>query len=67
MKDKIWKDEPQPTVGNEEVLLFFDTRIPTSRFIENRALRPDIVVWDKRKTHIQILDVTVSNDWGINE
>ena len=54
-------------MGNGEVLLFYDTRIPTTRFIENRALRSDVVVWDMRKRHIQILDVTVQNDWGINE
>ena len=55
------------TMGNEEVLIFYDTRIPISRFIKNRALRPDIVIWDKRKRHIKILDVTVPNDWGIND
>ena len=71
MNDKIWEHEPQPTVENEEVLLFYDTRIPTSRFIENRALRPDIVVWNKRKKHILsfsfLFDVAVPNDGGINE
>ena len=40
--------------------------IPVGRYIEGRALTPDIVIWDKQEQTANIIDVTVSSDYGFN-
>ena len=40
--------------------------IPAGRFIENGAIKPDIVVWDRKTRSALIIDVSVPNDFGIN-
>ena len=46
--------------------VFYDHIIKPGRFIANNAIKPDIVVWDKRKKTAQIIDVCVPNDYGLN-
>ena len=38
----------------------------TTRFIQGAAIRPDIVIWDRHKRYIQIVEVTVPIDRGLN-
>ena len=45
---------------------FYDKEIPTGRYIENGAIKPDIVVWDRKARSALIIDVSVPNDFGIN-
>ena len=40
----IWLHEPEPVTAKDDITVFYDKIIPTGRFIENGALRPDIVV-----------------------
>ena len=66
VKDNIWEHEPEPIVANQHVTIFYDKPIPVGRYIEGRAIKPDIVIWNKREKTANIIDVTVPNDYGLN-
>ena len=57
---------PQPTTATEEISIFYDKEIPAGRYIQNGAIKPDIVVWDRKARSALIIDVSVPNDFGIN-
>ena len=57
---------PQPTTATEEICIFYDKEIPAGRYIQNGAIKPDIVVWDRKARSALIIDVSVPNDFGIN-
>ena len=63
---KVWLHEPEPVTANDEVTVYYDKIIPTGRFIESGAVKPDIVVWDRKERSAIIIDVSVPNDFGIN-
>ena len=63
---EIWSHEPAPTTADENTTIYYDKVIPTGRFIENNAVKPDIVVWDRLNRSALIIDVSVPNDFGIN-
>ena len=63
---QVWLHEPEPVTANEDVTIFYDKIIPTGRFIESGAVKPDIVVWDRKEKTAMIIDVSVPNDFGIN-
>ena len=65
-EEKVWEHEPEPVVSNGRVTVFYDKVIPTGRFIEGGAIKPDIVIWDKQEKSAKIIDVTVPNDYGLN-
>ena len=46
-------------------MITYDSVVPSSRHITNSAVRPDIVVMDKRTKKGYIIDVCVPNDYGI--
>ena len=62
----IWLHDPQPITATEDTTIFYDKEIPVGRFIENGAVKPDIVVWDRKLSSAIIIDVSVPNDFGIN-
>ena len=63
---EVWLHKPQPTTATEDITIFYDRVIPVGRFIENGAIKPDIVVWDRKEHSALIIDVSVPNDFGIN-
>ena len=63
---EVWLHEPQPVTATDEVTIFYDKEIPAGRYIENGAIKPDIVVWDRQSRSALIIDVSVPNDFGIN-
>ena len=64
--DNVWEHKPEPVVANEKITIYYDKIIPTGRYIENGAIKPDIVIWNKEERKAQIIDVTVPNDFGLN-
>ena len=66
MKDNILEQKPEPVVANQNTTVFYDKIVPTRRYIEGSAIKPDIVIWNKEKKTAQIIDVTVPNDYGFN-
>ena len=60
-----WKHKPQPFLENQNAKITYDAIIPAARHITNSALRPDIVVIDKRTGKGYIIDVCVPNDYGL--
>ena len=60
-----WKHEPPSILDNCNARITYDMTIPVSRHILNGALRPDIVVIDKKKNTGLIIDVSVPNDFNI--
>ena len=63
---EVWLHTPQPVTATEDVTIFYDKVIPAGRFIENGAIKPDIVFWDRKARSALIIDVSVPNDFGIN-
>ena len=63
---EIWAHEPELVTATETVTIFYDKEIPAGRYIENKAIKPDIVVWDRQARTALIIDVSVPNDFGIN-
>ena len=63
---EVWLHTPQPVTATEDITIFYDKEIPAGRFIENGAIKPDIVVWDHKARTALIIDVSVPNDFGIN-
>ena len=62
----VWLHAPQPVTATDDITIYYDKVIPTGRYIENGAIKPDIVVWDRKSRSAIIIDVSVANDFGIN-
>ena len=62
----IWEHEPEQTVAKDNVTIFYDKVIPSGRYIPNKAVKPDIVIWNREEQTAKIIEVTVPNDFGIN-
>ena len=60
-----WEHKPESITATEDITIFYDKNILPGRFIENKAIKPDIVVWDKAKRSAKIIEVTVPNDFGL--
>ena len=63
---EVWNHQPEPVAATESTTIYYDKIIPTGRFIESSAIKPDIVVWDHQDKSALIIDVSVPNDFGIN-
>ena len=63
--DVSWKHKPQPFMENQNAKITYDALIPAARHITDSAVRPDIVVLDKRTKRGYIIDVCVPNDYGL--
>ena len=64
--EEVWKHQPEPVTANEEITIFYDKPIPTGRFIENKAIKPDIVIRNIKNKSALVIDISVPNDFGIN-
>ena len=62
----IWEHEPPPIDGNNLTTVYYDKIVPTSSYIQNNAVKPDIVICDKANQTGLIIDVSVLNDAGLN-
>ena len=63
---EVWLHDSEPVIANKDVTIFYDKIIPSGRFIASRAVKSDIVVWNKKEKSSLIIDVSVPNDFGIN-
>ena len=57
---------PEPITAKDKITIFYDKIIPTGRFIENNAIKPDIVIRNQQDSSALIIDVSVPNDYGLN-
>ena len=62
----IWEHEPEAITAHEEVVIYYDKIVMPGRYIEGSAIKPDIVIWDKKAKTAQIVEVTIPNDFGLN-
>ena len=62
----VWEHKNQPITAIDNVNIFYDKPIVLGRYIEEGAIKPDIVVWDKAKKSAKVIEVTVRNDYGLN-
>ena len=58
--------EPERTTTHGDIVIFYDKPISLGRYVEGGAIKPDIVVWDRKEKTAQIIEVTVPNDYGLN-
>ena len=64
--DKSWEHIPERTTGNQRYTIHYDYVIPTATYLENAAVKPDIVIWDKVEKLATLIEVSVPNDSGLN-
>ena len=64
--DKSWEHVPERTMGNDAYTIHYDYVIPTATYLENAAVKPDIVIWDKKNKVASLIEVSVPNDSGLN-
>ena len=64
--DKSWEHQPARTVGNDRYTVHYDHVIPTATYLENAAVKPDIVIWDREEKSATVIEVSVPNDSGLN-
>ena len=62
----IWEHGPPPITSNGKVTVFYDKDIQAGRYIKDKAIKPDIVIWNKKEKTALIIDVAVPNDYGLN-
>ena len=63
---EVWNHQPEPVTSNQQVTIYYDKPIPTGRYIENKAIKPDILIHNHQENTVQIIDVSIPNDFGIN-
>ena len=63
---KYWEHQPERTVGDESYTIYYDHIIPTATYFENAAVKPDIVIWNKKERVATLVEVSVPNDGGLN-
>ena len=64
--EKVWEHEPAEISGDENVTVYYDKVLPTARYIENSAVKPDITIWNKTEKTALLVEVSVPSDFGIN-
>ena len=62
----VWDHEPERSTAHEDFVIYYDKPIPLGRFVEGGAIKPDIVLWDRKAKSAQIIEVSVPNDYGLN-
>jgi len=63
---KTWyRHEPQPVLENDKVKILWDVNIYTDRVIQAR--RPDLVVVDKMKKKVTLIDIAIPADKNVIE
>ena len=62
----VWDHEPERSTAHEDFVIYYDKPIPLGRFVEGGAIKPDIVLWDRKSKAAQIIEVSVPNDYGLN-
>ena len=63
--DKYWEHQPNNFETNPEIDIYYDKPVRLGQFINNRANRPDIVVYNKITKEAQIIEVGITSDIGI--
>jgi len=64
--EQSWKHKPDQILENEQIMLMHDKMIQSSVDTANKALRPDIVLKHKKEKSALLIEVSVSNDFGLN-
>ena len=58
--------EPELTVVNRNIIIFYDKIIPAGRYIEENAVKPKVVIWNRQKKTANIIEVAVPNAYRLN-
>ena len=64
--ENSWKHELRAIIENKDVMLTYDLMIPLSMNIENKALRPDIVLRNKKERTALLIEISVPSDFCFN-
>ena len=52
---------------HKEFIIIYDKPIPLRKYVEGGAIKPDIVLWDRQSKSVQIIEVPIPNDYGLNQ
>ena len=64
--ENSWKHEPRAIIENKDVVLTYDLMIPSNVNIENKALRLDIVLRNKKEKTALLIEISVPSNFGLN-
>ena len=64
--ENSWKHELRAIIENKDVMLMYDLMIPSSVNIENKALRPDIALRNKKAKTSLLIEISIPSDFGLN-
>ena len=60
---KVWEHQPGKITGSDRHTIYV---IPTATYLENAAVKPDLVIWDKAEKRPLIIEVGIPHDSGLN-
>ena len=63
--EKYWEHKPQNFIRTEEVDIYYDKPVKLGAYINNKANRPDIIIYNRTTKQVQIVEVGITNDIGI--
>ena len=66
INENIWDNVTEPLTANKDVNIFYNKMILRGKYIEGRAVRPEIVIWNKKEKNWTNHKVAVPNDYGLN-
>ena len=53
-------------MSNSQYDIYYDKPLQLGQYIDNRANRPDIIIHNKTTKEIQIIEIGITSDTGIN-
>ena len=62
--ENTWKHEPRVVIENWDVMLTYDLMIPSNVNIENKALRPDIILSNKKEKTALLIETSLHTNFG---
>ena len=63
---KVWEHHPEKITGNETHTIYYDQVIPTATYLDNSAVKPDLVIWSRVEKVAIIIEVSIPHDSGLN-
>ena len=64
--ENLWKHKPRTIIEKKDVMLAYNLMIPSSVNIENKALRQDIVLRNKKEKTALLTEISVCSSFGLN-
>ena len=54
-------------MGNDRYSIHYDYVIQTATYLDNKVVKPDIVIWNRKEEMVTLVEVSVPNDARLNQ